>query len=85
MYSEVIHRLAYSQRKWWYYQRMTIPPNIGAINPLPRIQQDMKSVGQKISNIRLGSSSGYYKSNTLGETANLIKSAIPSAMKFGKK
>lgn len=44
-----------------------------------------KSAVKAVKNVRLGPATGSYKSNTLGQTASLMKSTFNSITKPGKK
>ncbi len=57
---------------------MKIPPSIGATKVPARLQAGAKNVVSKIGDIRLGSATGNYKTNTLRESLNTAKMLFKS-------
>ncbi len=57
---------------------MKMTPNVGAIKVPVRIQAGAKNVANKIGDIRFGSATGNYKTNTLRESLNTAKMLFKS-------
>lgn len=65
----------YLTRTKWYYALMTPSPKTAA--PKASLGTKAKTAGKTalnaLKNVRLGSPTGYYKTNTLGESLNTAK------------